>query len=660
MEFGAQLVSLCVVLLITIEFFQYRRLKLLSSKLFEGFLFLSIFSIIFEIICGYALKNSQFFSISLSRLINQLYIGSLITITYYVHIYIDLKTKKNKPYGIWEFIFRSVPLMVGIMVLLFGDIEYNSDYEHTYSYGSIIDVAYIVCPIYFVLILTSICLAIRKKNTLVSFKFDSFYCFGAGILVSFYHYSVPDASFFSLVLVLFVIFVYINYENTKENKDKEIRGILSRHGFEATLNELFGEQNQFWVISFSLQNIASMRATYSQATCIDCIEKSIKTIPDFRNRNIFRIAEYSFGFIVFKKDELDDWYARYKVSDKALTIENSNIEPSYFVCAIECPTIAKDVETYLSLMNFCQQNFEAQNDHSMFILDNETAHKRDYYLGVEKLIQRAIDEDGFNVVYQPIINTRTGKCESAEALVRVNDTRTYGFISPEVFIPIAESKGLISKLGDQVFFKVCRFARESMLKDLGIEYIEVNLSGIQIADPSITYRLHQCVKSFSLDPSFINIEVTETAAVTSGKIAKENVEKLKSLGYRFSMDDFGTGYSNFSQIASIAFDLIKIDKSLIWPAFEEGNKKAKTVLLACIQMIKTLGFKIVAEGVETSEQAEFLAKAGVDYLQGYKFSKPISQETFLHFIEAFNANAKPLIQEESIVEGQLALSKARI
>ena len=644
MEYGTQLVSLCVVLLITIEFFQYRRLRLFSTRLFAGFLFLTIFSISFEILSSYSLRNPQFFSITLSRLINQLYIGSIIIITYYIYLYIDLKTKYNRPYSVWEFTARTIPLVIGIIGLLFGTLEYHSDFDGMYSYGSVVDIAYIICPIYLGLMLLSLILAIKNRSAAIIIKYDCCYCLTSGLAIAIYHYLTPTSSYFSLALVLFVIYVYISYENTKENEDKEIRGILSRNAFEATLKELYGEQNHFWVISFSLQNIASMTATYSQDTCIDCIEKSIKSIPDFKHRIIFRIAEYTFGFVIFKKDELEDWYARYKVSDKALTIQDSNIEPSYFVCAIECPNIAPDLDAYVSLLDFCRQNFDAQNDHSMFILDKDTAQKRDYLLGVEKLIQKAIDDDGFSVVYQPIINTKTGKCESAEALVRIKDTKTYGFVSPEVFIPLAERKGLISKLGDQVFFKVCRFAREARLVERGIKYIEVNLSGIQIADPTLTYRLHQCVKSFALDPSFINIEVTETAAVTSGKIAADNVEKLKNLGYRFSMDDFGTGYSNFSQIAEIAFDLIKLDKSLIWPAFdkEKESVKAKTVLIACIQMIKTLGFKIVAEGVETQEQADFLTKLGVDYLQGYKFSKPISPRSFANFIDVFNKVPEPL------------------
>ena len=102
------------------------------------------------------------------------------------------------------------------------------------------------------------------------------------------------------------------------------------------------------------------------------------------------------------------------------------------------------------------------------------------------------------------------------------------------------------------------------------------------------------------------------------------------------MDDFGTGYSNFSQIVAVRYDLIKLDKSLVWPAFEEGNKQANTIMHACINMMLNLGMGIVAEGVETEEQAAELREAGVEHLQGFYFSKPIPEEPFLKYVKDFN------------------------
>lgn len=634
MDYGTQLVALCVVLVVTIEFFQYRRVKLLSTKLFEGFLGLSIFCMVCDIGCIYALFHPQYFSILINRIIHQFYFASLSLMAFYVFIYIDLRGRKVKNYSTIELLLRSIPLIISILGILFGDINYSVSVKGSYSYGTLVNIVYIMSAAYCVMSIAALAYAVKNRHLVV--KYDFVFCFAAWLFIAIYQYLVPTASLVSLAIALIVMFVYISFENSKENEDKDIHSLLSRNAFEMVIDELFGENKNFYVICFSMQNTTSLRSTYSLSTCLDCIAKSVKSIPDFSNRNIFRISEFSFGFILFSKEELTDWSARYKVSDKALLIEDSSIQPTYFVSAVECPTSADNAESLFSLISFCQSHYEAQNDHSVLIVDKEIADKRNYILSVERLIQRAVDEDGFYVVYQPIINTKTNRCESAEALVRLKDSKSFGFISPEVFIPVAERRGLISMIGDQVFSKVCQFIKDNEVEKLGIKYIEVNLSGIQIADPSIPFRLHQTVKSYGLDPKTINLEVTETALVRSGKVALDNMEKLKSFGYKFSMDDFGTGYSNLSQVAAVKYDLVKMDKSLIWPAFEPNNEQARTIMIACIKMFHTLGISIVAEGVETAEQAEVLATNGVEFLQGYHYSKPVKEDKFLEFVQDFN------------------------
>lgn len=634
MDYGTQLVALCVVLVVTIEFFQYRRVKLLSTELFEGFLGLSIFCIVCDIGCIYASFHPQYFSILINRIIHQFFFASLSLMAFYVFIYIDLRGRKVKNYSTLELLLRAIPLIIAILGILFGDINYSVSVKGSYSYGTLVNIVYIMSATYCVMAIAALAYAVTNRHLVV--KYDFIFCFAAWLFIAIYQYLVPTASLISLAIALIVMFVYISFENSKENEDKDIHSLLSRNAFEMVIDELFGENKNFYVICFSMQNTTSLRSTYSLSTCLDCIAKSVKSIPDFSNRNIFRISEFSFGFILFSKEELTDWSARYKVSDKALLIEDSSIQPTYIVSAVECPTSADNAESLFSLISFCQSHYEAQNDHSVLIVDKEIADKRNYILSVERLIQRAVDEDGFYVVYQPIINTKTNRCESAEALVRLKDTKSFGFISPEVFIPVAERRGLISMIGDQVFSKVCQFIKDNEVEKLGIKYIEVNLSGIQIADPTIPFRLHQTVKSYGLDPKMINLEVTETALVRSGKVALDNMEKLKSFGYKFSMDDFGTGYSNLSQVAAVKYDLVKMDKSLIWPAFEPNNEQARTIMIACIKMFHTLGISVVAEGVETAEQAEVLATNGVEFLQGYHYSKPVKEDKFLEFVQEFN------------------------
>lgn len=168
---------------------------------------------------------------------------------------------------------------------------------------------------------------------------------------------------------------------------------------------------------------------------------------------------------------------------------------------------------------------------------------------------------------------------------------------------------------------------------LGVEYIEVNLSGKQIVDKYLPEQLLACMKQYALAPNCINLEITETAAVEAEEILEQNMKRLQDAGFGFSMDDFGTGYSNLSKMEEVGFDLIKLDKSLIWPCFEEDSEGAKVILNSCVDMIHRLGRHIVAEGVETQEQADMLTEKGVAYLQGYYYSRPLPENQYLEFME---------------------------
>lgn len=164
-----------------------------------------------------------------------------------------------------------------------------------------------------------------------------------------------------------------------------------------------------------------------------------------------------------------------------------------------------------------------------------------------------------------------------------------------------------------------------------MKYIEVNISGIQSVDKRLPKTLLDYMNKYKITLEFINLEITETASITAGERLFKNMKELRNAGCHFSIDDFGTGYSNLSQVADINFDLIK--KSLIWPCFEENGTNARVILNAYINMIHNLGIKTVAEGVETQEQAYILIEKRVEYLQGYLYSKPLSEEVFLQFIK---------------------------
>jgi len=177
---------------------------------------------------------------------------------------------------------------------------------------------------------------------------------------------------------------------------------------------------------------------------------------------------------------------------------------------------------------------------------------------------------------------------------------------------------------------------KNRLLEKGVEYIDINLSVVQCMQENMSGKLITALRNYGIDHSQINIEITETAAANSPRILQQNMNELWKHDIHFSLDDFGTGYSNMSYIMDLPFNVIKFDKHFINMA--STTKKGKLLLESSVNMMKNLKLKVVAEGVETKEQCEMLKSLGIEYLQGYYFSKPIPGNEFIHFVNRFNGN----------------------
>ncbi|MCR4605880.1 MAG: EAL domain-containing protein [Eubacterium sp.] len=246
----------------------------------------------------------------------------------------------------------------------------------------------------------------------------------------------------------------------------------------------------------------------------------------------------------------------------------------------------------------------------------------DYLLrraAVEAAVSRGLDEGSFEVYYQPTYNI-DGSIHGAEALLRMND-KELGKLFPDEFIPVAEYTGLIDEIDDFVLREVCSFIRTGKPEELRMECINVNLSVVQCMKQGFTDHIIDIVETEGVEKSFINFEITESVSASDYKLFSRVVKELKNAGFLFSMDDFGTGYSNIAAIFSLNLDVIKIDKSILWNA--EKSEAGKIVLENTVRMMKQMRKKILVEGVETKEQIEILEELGVDYLQGFYFSKPV-------------------------------------
>ncbi len=248
---------------------------------------------------------------------------------------------------------------------------------------------------------------------------------------------------------------------------------------------------------------------------------------------------------------------------------------------------------------------------------------------VEKALHTGIAEHRFEVYYQPIYRLSDLSLHGSEALLRLKDPEL-GYIPPDEFIPVAEQIGIIDVIGDFVLHEVCQFLQSGIPQEKGMDCIHVNLSVIQCMQAGFTEHVLSLVDSYHLSHSLINFEITETLAASDYQTLANVVSALQSQGFRFSMDDYGTGFSNMQSIFELSFDVIKIDKSILWGA--EAGSIGKAILENSARMIKQIGKEIVVEGVETEAQIELLRTLGVDYLQGYYFSKPIPRDALIKFL----------------------------
>jgi EAL domain-containing protein (putative c-di-GMP-specific phosphodiesterase class I) len=252
---------------------------------------------------------------------------------------------------------------------------------------------------------------------------------------------------------------------------------------------------------------------------------------------------------------------------------------------------------------------------------------------IDSIVKRALDDGLLEVYYQPIYNPEKGKFVSCEALLRLRDPHL-GFISPAVFMPVAERNGKVIDIDAFVLDSVCKMISESDATAHGLEYVEVNLSVVDCIQANLADNILKTMNKYGIDPDQVNFEITETYSEDISSAMDANIEKLSAQGINFSMDDFGTGYSNMARVASLPVKIFKLDKSIVQSAFE--SETSYMVMINIVKIIKSLGKEIVAEGVETEEQAKQIIRVGCDNIQGFFYARPMPMSQFLEFLRGNN------------------------
>ena len=301
------------------------------------------------------------------------------------------------------------------------------------------------------------------------------------------------------------------------------------------------------------------------------------------------------------------------------------------VCLIRCPEDLRKAEDIISLGHKFQK---IDSRKRTVFRASEIVHSQTFAIEARtnEILDRAIRENHIVMHYQPVYDVRAGSFRSAEALARIVDPE-YGMISPAIFIPAAEMEGYILPIGDAVLDQVFRFISENDLDALGLSFIDVNLSVAQCMEASLPDKIRALQNKYGVDPSRVNLEITETTFENISEIMLENVNELIRMGYSFALDDYGIGYSNIQRINHIPLKLIKIDKSML---DEVNSENGRRILEYTVRMMQSIGKKLVVEGAETGEAVKILKSMNCDFIQGYYFSRPLPAEAFIRFVQEHN------------------------
>ena len=588
-----------------------------------------IFTIIFNVegsyffVLKYVLNG---FYLVLRSLIPLLYVGYIISVTETWHKIVNNSYIKC---------LIALPCVISAIMTITSPLThliYYIDDSGLYKRGPAFFVLYIDAAIYFILCLY---FCIRYSELLKPEKYIPLLSIiPSQVATVIIQLMFPHILCEMIATAISLLLIMITIEK-QEEKFNPSTGLLKSEIFYDMIDNAKSVSRPYSAIFINIANhsllsdylpLSGMVALYSSvARRLEAIGSQLKISAE-----IYDLENGLFSVVLYGDDiEFANRYASYAFEtlkhDCMVNGLNLTVLPS--VCVFKFPEDTKSVEQ-LRLLLSDLRNHKYSNGVN---LASTYMKNKDYTImaNMDTILKDAIENDRFEVYYQPIYSNEKNGFNSAEALLRLI-TPEYGFIRPDLFIPMAEESGAIHKIGLIVLEKVCRFISSDEFKKLGLDYIEVNLSVVQCMDKNLADKILSVCKKYDVNPSQLNLEITETASIFTQRNMIKNINRLFETGYSFSLDDFGTGYSNLVRIASLPLNIVKLDKSFTWT---ENSEDLKIILENTINMIKKMNMKIVVEGVETEEMLKCFKDLGCEYIQGYYFSKPLPEYDFINYIK---------------------------
>lgn len=616
-----------VISLLLYLYYKRTRLPILSTRFFTYYLWTTLASVVIEIAYTACTINRDVIPTVITSLVMhlELYVSMLVTFFYFMHIFVQLYSLTKS--SLLNYFQTYLPAILGttLIVLSFILSVIKPD-----AFRSEALITYAILFIGSLYMLSVFILCIKHKDQM---RRELFSAEIIGVLFWLFLNMIQNINVgwrtAPAPVLAMTTLVFIASENPRDFSIRNYDNLMNRYAFERVLSEHYRKGESFIILVLSLTDKKYLLFEEDRKKLKSNLNKIATMEKDATGRSIFLTSDKTICMFMNDLDEAKRFIDSVKNRHHEL-IGNKK----YRIQLISAPSYAVNKEMAMQIVDFLSEEYASRQAEPVIEVDTRLINKMLYEKTVEDILRRAIKDHAFEVYYQPIYSIKEDSYVSAEALVRLKGSTSMGFISPEVFIPIAERLDIIKDIDDQVFQKVCKFYKDNHLDSLGIRYIEINLSGKEIMDASTPKRLAKHIENYGIEPGHINLEITETAYIDNDDVVISNMNDLKDIGCSFSMDDFGSGYSNLKGMMQMQFNMIKLDKEFIWMCLDEQDNRNLKMLDLCVSFMREYGMHVLAEGVETKEQQQLLAERGVEYIQGYYYSKPLPEDDFIKLIEA--------------------------
>lgn len=495
-----------------------------------------------------------------------------------------------------------------------------------YQQGDWISTTYII--FYFYVFLSLFVVLLRRKYLeRLSLRILIMFPFLSSFIVLLQQYFFPSVILTGFAAMCSLLVIYLYLQNKLMFTDP-LTHLLNRQEFSRMIEMKIDQGQTFSILAVSLKEFKFINDKFGQQIG----DKLIIALCEFLStvtycNNLYRYSGDEFVFLLNSDKEVNLVVEKIQTRMSApWVVDTYDYNLNYCLGSVVYPDVAKNEQECIFGLEYAIAQVKKEKELTYLACSVDMLHEIQRNEAIIKIMKQGIQEDSFQVLFQPIYDYDLHCFNKAEALLRLPENQL-GFVSPNVFIPIAEESGMITEITFQVLDKTCKFIHSLLEQGIKIDGISVNFSIVLFMQEDLERKVLEIIERNEIPYDKIKIEITESMLSMNYDTIVSFIQTMEKKGIRFLLDDFGTGYSNLSYVLNIPFHTIKIDKSLVWKAMED--KHSDIIIGMIVSAFKQMDLYVIAEGIETKGQSDRVIAYGCNAIQGFLYAKPQTAQAAL-------------------------------